>query len=361
MVQPCGRASCRHRPERASIGVGLRHTVAAPPNEPMPELPEVENLRRSLEPWLVGTRIVEVEVRRRSVVARPKGSPRTDAAFRHALGLGGTIVRLRRHGKQFSIEFDDDRALIVQLGMTGGVRLEQGAAPTGMDGKHRHVIWRVETTLLWPHGTPQGTTGTQTSKRRFDSKTRFVFRDPRRFGGISAGLNIQEIDARWSLMGPDALTVGGNDIAMRAKDAHRPIKSFLLDQNRIAGVGNIYADESLFAAKIHPCRLACTLQPRECDALARELRRILNAAVISGGSTLRDYRDAFGRPGDARQTHHAYGRAGLPCTRCGTMLLGTRLLGRTTVHCPVCQDLSTRPVHGAARPDSRSNRVARPS
>ena len=280
----------------------------------MPELPEVEHLRRSLEPFIVGARFVAVSVRRRSVVSR--GS----TALETALLVGSAIVATHRRGKQLAIESCAGRVLVIQLGMTGSVTVERGDPPRGMDAKHRHVIWDIE-----PANQPAGT------------RWRLAFRDPRRFGGLTAYDSLAALGEVWEQLGPDALDTRVADLAHALARSRRPIKSALLDQAVLAGVGNIYADESLFAAGIHPLRPAESLGRTEVRALNTHIRRILNQAANRGGSTLRDYRDAFGQPGSAVQIHQVYGREGEPCTRCRTVLEGIRLQGRATVFCPMCQ------------------------
>jgi len=313
----------------------------------MPELPEVEHLRRSLDPVLVGARLHAVTVRRRSVVDR------SGAELGDALLSGQTIVATHRRGKQMALEAGNGRALVVQLGMTGSMTIEAGVAPRGMEAKHRHVLWDFS---------PVNAAGPRGSTPRW----RLAFRDPRRFGGLTAYASMDALHQTWSELGPDALTISASDLAAALARARRPIKAALLDQGVLAGVGNIYADESLFAARIHPLRLAAALEHAEVAELARQLRRILSAAVEQGGSTLRDYRDAFGQPGTAVQSHAAYGREGQPCLTCGTPLEGIRVIARATVFCPQCQprcqDLSTNvgmtvPVQGgraAARPSRRA-------
>jgi formamidopyrimidine-DNA glycosylase len=208
--------------------------------------------------------------------------------------------------------------------MTGSVTIESGAPPRGMDGKHRHVVWTLEC------GGPTAS-----------GELRMAFRDPRRFGGLTAYGSRAELDAAWARLGTDGLVVSSAELRRGLGASRRPIKAALLDQTVVAGVGNIYADESLFAASIHPLAPACSLSARQVGRLAREIRRILNRASDAGGSTLRDYRDAFGQPGSAVQLHAAYGREGEPCVRCKTPLQGLRLQARATVFCPRCQDLST--------------------
>ena len=329
----------------------------------MPELPEVEHLRRSLEPALLGARLTEVAVLRRSVVtvvrshasgaaaAKPANAASTESApkpssrssLERALLVGDRIRATHRRGKQMAIEGDSGRVLVVQLGMTGSMTIEGDTPPTGMDAKHRHVIWEVaaSTAGAAPNGKAGGAR-TKSGPAPMPPIRRLSFRDPRRFGGLTAYADMAELRRVWDELGPDALTIESSRLIERLQNRRRPIKSALLDQSVIAGVGNIYADESLFASFVHPLRLASTLREDEVDRLATEIRRILGAAVIAGGSTLRDYRDAFGRPGDAVQSHAVYGQAGAPCPRCGATLEGIRLQARATVFCPRCQDLSTR-------------------
>ena len=319
----------------------------------MPELPEVEHLRRSLDPWIVGRRIASVEILRRDVVACAGGSARraTDALL-----AGAEIVATHRHGKQMAVEARDGRTVVVQLGMTGSVALEADELPEGADARHRHVVWHLESAGATIRSTPAraGTsraTASMPAARHgqahyatHDPRTppaRMSFRDPRRFGGVTTHPSLGSVRAIWATLGPDALTVTGKALAAGLARTHRPVKSALLDQGVVAGVGNIYADESLHAARIHPLEPAASLGTDRITTLAREIRRILARAIRAGGSTLRDYRDAFGQPGDAVQTHRVYGRGGEPCLGCRAPLEQCRLQGRTTVFCPRCQHLST--------------------
>ena len=297
----------------------------------MPELPEVEHLRRSLDPWVVGGRFGRVSVRRRSVVSFASDKRRNDLDT--ALLADSTIVATHRRGKQMALEASNGRVLVIQLGMTGSVTIERGSHPRGMESKHRHVLW---------HFTPAAHTlraaGIETA-----SPWRLAFRDPRRFGGLTAYESLSDLQRVWATLGHDATNPCATLLRAAMEKSKRPIKSSLLDQAVIAGLGNIYADESLFSARIHPLRMCNSLTDKEFQRLTSNIRRIINAAIEAGGSTLRDYRDAFGQPGDAVQAHQVYGRAGLPCLACGAILEGFQLGGRTTVACPCCQDLSTKP------------------
>lgn len=295
----------------------------------MPELPEVEHLRRSLDPWVAGGRIGRVSVRRRGVVSYASDALRGDIDA--ALLANSTIVATHRHGKQMALEASSGRVLVIQLGMTGSVTIERGGYPRGMDAKHRHVIWE-----FWPAESTVRAAGIEVTQ-----PWRLAFRDPRRFGGLTAYASRAALQQVWMTLGHDAAKPSGPLLWAVLEKSKRPIKSALLDQATIAGLGNIYADESLFGARIHPLRPCNSLTKKECDRLTQNIHRIITSAIQAGGSTLRDYRDAFGQPGDAVQTHQVYGRAGLPCLRCGTILEGFQLGGRTTVACPRCQDLST--------------------
>ena len=184
-----------------------------------------------------------------------------------------------------------------------------------------------------------------------------AFRDPRRFGGVTAYETEADLAAAWDHLGPDGLTVSTQELETRLQGSNRPIKAALLDQTVVAGVGNIYADESLHAAGIHPLHRSSRIDPSRLNRLAIEIRRILNQAADAGGSTLRDYRDAFGQPGDAVQLHAVYGRADEPCERCQTILRGIRLQGRATVFCPRCQHLTTKSM-SPRRPAGRGERAS---
>jgi len=277
----------------------------------MPELPEVEHLRRTLCPRLIGQRVLEVRVWRRDVCTSFRGSPlRTVRPTGHDLLLAARVSALHRHGKQCAVVASDGRAMCVHLGMSG--RLEWHAHPPDRH-KHEHLRWRLDSGVL-------------------------TFRDPRRFGGVWTYPTFEIVrDVRWSALGPDALEVTPAALRNSLARTRRAIKSVLLDQGLIAGVGNIYADEALFASRLSPHRAASTLSDAEVSRLVDALRGVLLAAINAGGSTLRDYRDAEGRAGAAQSAHRVYGRAGLPCASCGGLLKAESVAQRTSVWCPKCQ------------------------
>lgn len=272
----------------------------------MPELPEVEHLRRTLEPRLVGRRIEGVEVLRASVTRR-HDSPGTLDAPR--LLLGERIRGTARHGKQLAW-LTDGPALIVQLGMTGGVFVRDRAG----EGAHTHVRWRLEGGAC------------------------VEFVDPRRFGGITGFPDWSGVVDRWqATLGPDALGIRSGPLVDSLAGRRTSIKAALLDQRVVAGIGNIYADEALFRARVDPHRPAGGLDRREVSGLAAAVRHILARAIELGGSSIRDYRDALDRPGRQQMRFLVYSRAGEPCRRCGRALRSCRLVQRATVWCSKCQ------------------------
>ena len=280
----------------------------------MPELPEVESTRLTLVPHVVGRRVVEVRSGRRDY-ALGRGDR---AATARELLLDGTITGIKRRGKLMWALAADGRAMAMHLGMSGEMRIvAPGAAiDPAFDGpaSHVHVAWTL------------------------DDGTRWLFRDPRRFGGVWCAASEAEINERFvRRLGPDGLTVTGDELWGELHVSRRAVKAALLDQSIVAGVGNIYADEALFETQIHPRKFGTRLTREQVERLSAAIRAILAAAVREGGSTLRDYRDASGAPGRAQAAHKAYGRGGEACVRCGAVLKSTTVAQRTTVLCPVCQ------------------------
>lgn len=286
----------------------------------MPELPEVEFLRRTLEPRLLGRGVVAATLHRRDVAVGPMDPPggfaRQRAAvrptrLRPAQMLADAVIeRIDRRGKLLAIVAGDGRALGVHLGMTGQLLWAPGGGRLPTD--HVHATWRL------------------------DDRSRLVFRDPRRFGGLWLAESRDGL-LPWRGLGPDALTLPPRDLHGLLARVRRPIKAALLDQGLLAGVGNIYADEALHRAGIHPAELACEISAPRARELGKALRELLVLAVKAGGSTLRDYRAAEGQAGAFQLQHAVYGRGGLPCLTCGQLLDSGVLASRTTVWCPGCQ------------------------
>jgi formamidopyrimidine-DNA glycosylase len=290
----------------------------------MPELPEVECLRRSLEPHLIGRTISSATLRRQDICevfteSRPRRATPAD------LLQGLTISELHRRGKQLAILSQQGPLLVVHLGMTGQL-LFSPSPPGGGPGWARRKSSASKQThvhALWTLAKDAG---------------QLLFRDPRRFGGLWTFPSLDALTAtRWSTLGPDALSVTASQLTEALKGSRRAVKAALLDQAVLAGVGNIYADESLFLAGIHPRRLASALKPTQIDALASAIREVLARSISTGGSTLRDYRDANGQAGTSQLNHAVYGRAGQACLRCSTRLRHAQVAQRTTVWCPNCQ------------------------
>jgi formamidopyrimidine-DNA glycosylase len=294
----------------------------------MPELPEVECLRRSLEPHLVGRTVSRAVLKRRDIceVFAPSGRRRASPAD---LLEGRTIARLDRRGKQLAIIADDGAVLSVHLGMTGQLLFTPSpmGGASGRDGRtpaitearsHVHAQWE-----LTESGSPVG---------------RLMFRDARRFGGLWTFPSTEShLAHRWSALGPDALAITPEQLAPGLRDSRRHIKAALLDQGVLAGVGNIYADEALFRAGIRPKRLTCRLSAAEVEVLTAAIHSVLHSSIQTGGSTLRDYRDANGLAGSSQLTHAVYGRGGEACVGCGGRLREAQVAQRTTVWCAHCQ------------------------
>jgi len=289
----------------------------------MPELPEVETVRRGLEPAMLNARIDKVEARRADI--RFPLPPR----FRERL-VGRRIVRLGRRGKYLLFQLEGGEMLIAHLGMSGSFRVEAEEPPGAFnygrskDPNHDHVVLH------------------------FDNGKVVTYNDPRRFGFMDLAEN-GALDAhpRLATLGVEPLS-SEFDAACLARlfaDSRSPLKSALLDQRRIAGLGNIYVCEALFRAKLapsHPARVLAAAQgvpSPAARALAPAIRSVLEAAIEAGGSTLRDHRQADGELGYFQHGFTVYDREGLPCLRprCHGTIVRSRHSGRSTFYCSVCQ------------------------
>jgi formamidopyrimidine-DNA glycosylase len=276
----------------------------------MPELPEVETIRARLAPALAGRRIERVEI------ADPRLT-RPDPPEAVAATLEGErIVDVGRRGKYLIFEFESGRHLLVHLRMTGNLQhpAEGGLAA---DPYRRAVV-------------------------RLDDGSDVAYRDVRRFGTwtlLEPGESEDYLAQR--RLGREPLERGFTTAVLESVLAGRraPIKAALLDQRAAAGIGNIYADETLWRARIHPLRIAGTLTRDELAALRKGIRDALAMGIERQGASLRDYRDPGGRRGRMQDDFRVYGRAGEPCTRCGTPIEKIRAAGRGTWYCPSCQRL----------------------
>jgi len=271
----------------------------------MPELPEVETVRRGLEKRLLGQRVAYAEARRQTLrIPLPE-----DFAARMT---GRRFERLERRGKYILAYLDNRTVLIVHLGMSGRFTLgDAGALP---DGPHDHVVFRME----------DGTVAT--------------YNDPRRFGLMTL-CSDTEVDEHRLLasMGVDPLgnMFNGPYLASRLKGRRSPIKAALLDQKTVAGLGNIYVCEALYGAGISPRRSAHTLQGGRAERLAAAIRKTLDSALQAGGSSLRDYVQANGELGYFQHQFSVYGREGEPCPNCDCEQTVKRIVqsGRSTFYC----------------------------
>ena len=288
----------------------------------MPELPEIESLRRALSRTILGARVIDGGVLRRDMLHRCTRAPRDP------LEPGSTITALHRKGKQLVLETDGGPCVLFHLGMSGSIRVFEGVANPE---NHVHARWRL---------------------RRANAELVLRLRDPRRFGWIESHASMASVERNaWSRIGPDGLTIDAETLSGALHGTRRPVKAALLDQSRIAGLGNIYVDEALHRVHIHPACPVSRLGSRHLRALADSIRDVLMEAVEAGGSTIRDHRTADGRWGSFQERHGVYGRAGLPCKSCGMILRSMQVSQRMTVFCPGCQPRSPRRAQKAS--DSR--------
>ncbi len=271
----------------------------------MPELPEVQAVVDGLTEVLPGKQIVRVTVRRTDV-ARPSG-----AAVRRTLE-NTTLTGVRRRAKNILVDTNADAVLRVHLGMTGQ--------------------------LLYQERGRRVRTGYTAVSWQFSDASTLVYSDVRRFGKVEV-LSRSEWHERERALGPEPLDPALTDrLFQGALAASRaPVRSWLLDPRHIAGIGNIYAVEALFAAGIHPRRPANSLGRGEAGALLEALRTSLRLALGAGGTTLRDYRNIDGQEGENAGNLQAYGREGAACPRCATPIQRLVFGGRSSFLCPHCQ------------------------
>ncbi|MGA2155400.1 MAG: bifunctional DNA-formamidopyrimidine glycosylase/DNA-(apurinic or apyrimidinic site) lyase [Bryobacteraceae bacterium] len=262
----------------------------------MPELPEVETVVRSIAP-LVGRRIVSAEFRAARIL---RGGDPERMAARLA---GRRIAAIRRYGKFILVTLSGGGYLLLHLGMTG--RLLLGGAP----GKHTHAIFTLDRGVL-----------------QFD--------DSRQFGSIEVH---EEFPPRVARLGPEPLEIAAQDFARALRRRRTRVKALLLDQTFVRGVGNIYADEALFRAGIHPMAITARLRQDRALRLHQALAEVLTEAIAAGGSSISDYVDADGRRGFFQVSHRVYQRTGEACVNCGTAVRRVLVAQRSSHFCPRCQ------------------------
>jgi formamidopyrimidine-DNA glycosylase len=273
----------------------------------VPELPEVETVRTRLDPGLVGRTFEHVEILDERLT-RP-----FDPAAVAAELTGEQVEAVERRGKYLVVRFVSGRVLLIHLRMTGSLRhARRGTLP---DDAHRRAVVRL------------------------DDGSDVAYRDVRRFGTwllLEPGELDDYLAARLGLepLGPDFTS---KELGAQLAGRRAPIKALLLDQRVLAGVGNIYADEALWRARIHPLRPAGELTASEIGAVHRGVRKVLEIGIARQGATVRGYSTPDGSPGGMQHELRVYGRGGEPCERCGTPIEKTRAGGRGTWYCPTCQ------------------------
>ncbi len=269
----------------------------------MPELPEVETIARELRHHLVGRRITAVDVRWPRTIARPAADELP------ALLVGQQIVGTARRGKYLLFPLAGGYTLLVHLRMTG--QLHVVSADHELD-RHTHLVLDL------------------------DDGQRLIFHDTRKFGRVYVVTQAEEVVNK---LGPEPLDPDFTPQELNRRLTHRkaPVKSLLLDQHVVAGIGNIYADEILFAAAIDPRRPGCSLQLNEVARIHTVLRQVLAQAIFDRGSSLANYQRPGGGRGQNQERHRVFRRTGKPCPICGTPIVRIVLGQRATHFCPQCQ------------------------
>ncbi|MCI0682923.1 MAG: bifunctional DNA-formamidopyrimidine glycosylase/DNA-(apurinic or apyrimidinic site) lyase [Gemmataceae bacterium] len=273
----------------------------------MPELPEVETVVRDLRPRLVGKRLTALHVGRKAL--RQKWSRRWNAQI-----VGRRVRGLERRGKWILVDLDGSW-LLVHLGMTGQFTVGSADEPR-LD--HTHIVFQLD-----------------------DGRHELRFRDIRRFGSAVWHPTRADVEAYFARqrLGPEPFDIDPAYWRTTLAKTQRHLKAILLDQRVLAGVGNIYADESCFEAGVHPVTIGCRLSPRRADTLRRAIPIVLGRAINARGSSIRNYVGGSGLLGGYQEEFRVYGRTGEPCPGCRTPIERIVLAGRATHFCPRCQRL----------------------
>ncbi len=292
----------------------------------MPELPEVETVRRMLEAHVVGRRVSTV---RRSRLPLRRMPP--DPALPRRL-TGNEVLAIRRHGKYLLMDLSGGWSLLSHLGMSGRWLFVERTPGPRLDHVHARI--------------------------RFEDGTELWFQDPRRFGLLRVvETAAARQDPALASLGPDPVLEppSGPRLAVLARASVAPIKSFLMDQRRIAGVGNIYASEILHRARVHPARRTSSLSPKDWAAISRELAAVLGEAIDRMGTTFSTYRTLWNEPGGFGDQLRVYERAGQPCRVCGRPIRRLVQANRSSFFCPGCQPARST----SARKGFRASRTPR--
>lgn len=277
----------------------------------MPELPEVESLRRVLAGSALGRTIVRASIKEKRL-RRP-----VDGGFAQAIG-GRTIEALRRRAKYLLFELSGGKSLIVHLGMSGSLTYRKSGFNRGrFDSKHDHIFLHL------------------------DDGAALVYNDPRRFGLMKiVDHEALERLPEFRAIGPEPMSAGfsANYLAGKARGKKVAIKNLIMDQRVVAGIGNIYASEILFRAGVRPTRRAGRTRRSEIERIVAATRAILKSAIGSRGTTFRSYFDSRGEPGEFSRKLRVYGRAGEPCYACSTGIKDVVVGQRASFYCPQCQE-----------------------
>ncbi len=276
----------------------------------MPELPEVEVIRRGLQAQLIHQTITKISYNR-----KPLRHP-VELKLMQKLLIDQHCVRIDRRAKYLLIRFSNEAVLIIHLGMTG----QMGLFPVASERRvHDHLCWKLGNDL------------------------ELRFNDTRRFGSVrivhpKEAEKIDEIFFKQTGVEPLESACNASHLLRKAKGTKRSVKAFLMDSHIIAGIGNIYANEALFKATINPQCPAQQLSKKDWQKLIKELQATLLHAISCGGSTISDFVNASGTSGYFQVNFKVYGKEGMPCPICDTLIKKTYLSGRATFFCPVCQN-----------------------
>ena len=302
----------------------------------MPELPEVETVARDLQRWVAGAQIADVQVHWDRTIRLPQPPERFAAELR-----GAVISRVGRRAKSVLLQLADGRVMTVALRMTGALVV---VAPGVPDDRYARVVFRLadgrelryrDVRKFGRIGLFEG--GSLRVRRRPASRGRAVSR--RRLAAVAEPRAAYRIGDVFARHGPEPLSpsFSARRLADRLKGRSARLKTLLLDQSFIAGVGNIYADEALWLARLNPMRAANTLGPGEVRRLHRSIRKVLRQGIANRGASFSDYVGADGEPGENAERLAVYRRTGAPCLRCGRPIQRLVIGQRSTHFCPHCQ------------------------
>lgn len=282
----------------------------------MPELPEVETVVRDLRPILVGNRLASI--RRSAKHLRKKWNKSWEPLL-----IGRRVTAIRRRGKWILIDLDANGMMVIHLGMTGQLTVVPCATDVAL---HTHLIFTL------------------------DGEKELRFRDVRRFGSVTLFVDSNAwMAAQEGKLGPEPFELTAKSWRASLERTGRCLKAVLLDQAVVAGVGNIYADESLHRARIHPKQIGRMTSPRQAEQLRKAIVEVIQQAIEGRGSTIRDYVGGSGLRGGYQDQFRVYGRSGKPCLKCRTAIECIRLAGRSTHYCPHCQSEAAAPTAGCSR------------